>query len=144
MDTKSWFACSYNFSTVLSIHCSFYKKFLKLLYSAKFYACIWKNSIFIKTITTLRYRYGRCIYLLLINQFKLFSENEIESEKYLKYRTLIHGDPKHANFFFRRRRVSGDQEEKIEVGVIDFQWSGFGLAATGKEIFFTHDFEIIG
>ena len=62
-----------------------------------------------------------------------FSENNTESDKYMKYRTLIHGDPKHANFFFRQKQVSGDQSKKIEVGVIDFQWSGFGLAATGKK-----------
>jgi len=59
-----------------------------------------------------------------------FSEEPKGNDEYLKYRTLIHGDPKHANFFFRRRQVSDDEEEKIEVGVIDFQWSGFGLAAT--------------
>ncbi|VEU39548.1 unnamed protein product [Pseudo-nitzschia multistriata] len=44
---------------------------------------------------------------------------------FARYRTLIHGDPKHANFFFRKKQESG-----IEVGLIDFQWSGFGLAAT--------------
>eukprot|EP00934_Nitzschia_sp_Nitz4_P006016 Nitzschia sp. Nitz4//scaffold131_size63436//25536//27848//NITZ4_006272-RA/size63436-processed-gene-0.116-mRNA-1//-1//CDS//3329535259//6006//frame0 len=43
-----------------------------------------------------------------------------------KYRTLIHGDPKQANIFFRNR--AGD--DLFEVGLIDFQWSGFGLAAT--------------
>ncbi len=61
-----------------------------------------------------------------------FSDDLIENTQCMKYRTLIHGDPKHANFFFRRKRVSVDDEEHIEVGVIDFQWSGFGLAATGK------------
>jgi len=59
-----------------------------------------------------------------------FSEDKVENNEFMKYRTLIHGDPKHANFFFRRKQVSDDEEEKIEVGVIDFQWSGFGLAAT--------------
>ena len=45
---------------------------------------------------------------------------------YLKYRTLIHGDPKQANLFFRKNDKGGS----LEVGLIDFQWSGFGLAAT--------------
>jgi hypothetical protein len=62
-----------------------------------------------------------------------FSGDIKETEEYTKYRTLIHGDPKHANFFFRRRQLSEETKETIEVGVIDFQWSGFGLAATGKE-----------
>jgi len=39
--------------------------------------------------------------------------------------TVIHGDAKSANFFYRRNS-SGD----IEVGVIDFQWTGLGLCAT--------------
>ncbi len=43
-------------------------------------------------------------------------------------RTLIHGDPKAANLFFRERPGGSDGE--LEVGLIDFQWSGFGLAAT--------------
>jgi hypothetical protein len=66
-----------------------------------------------------------------------FSEDPKGNDEFMKYRTLIHGDPKHANFFFRRRQVTDDEEEKIEVGVIDFQWSGFGLAATGKETHFS-------
>jgi len=41
-------------------------------------------------------------------------------------RTLIHGDPKAANLFFRERPDAAG----LEVGLIDFQWSGFGLAAT--------------
>lgn len=47
-----------------------------------------------------------------------------KDESFQRYRTLIHGDPKQANLFFRR--TGGD----LEVGLIDFQWSGFGLAAT--------------
>merc|ERR1719162_2500789 len=54
-----------------------------------------------------------------------FSEHGTENKDFIKFRTLIHGDPKHANFFFRQNKDSD-----IEVGVIDFQWSGFGLAAT--------------
>jgi Ecdysteroid kinase-like family len=46
-----------------------------------------------------------------------------ESTDLQKYRTLIHGDPKQANLFFR-----GDAD--LQVGFIDFQWCGFGLAAT--------------
>lgn len=42
------------------------------------------------------------------------------------YRTLIHGDPKQANIFFRQNKEGGG----LDVGLIDFQWCGFGLAAT--------------
>lgn len=54
-----------------------------------------------------------------------FPEDETDGEM-LKYRTLIHGDPKQANFFFRRN----PDDNELEVGIIDFQWTGFGLAAT--------------
>ena len=51
-----------------------------------------------------------------------------------KYRTLIHGDPKQANIFLREKKASvinkGDTAPNLEAGLIDFQWSGFGLAAT--------------
>jgi thiamine kinase-like enzyme len=39
---------------------------------------------------------------------------------------LIHGDPKQANIFFRRET----KYSSVQVGLIDFQWCGFGLAAT--------------
>ena len=39
-------------------------------------------------------------------------------------RTIIHGDPKAANVFVR------DGEAGVDVAWIDFQWTGFGLAAT--------------
>lgn len=42
------------------------------------------------------------------------------------WRTLIHGDPKAANLFLR----GGKEGAATEVALIDFQWSGFGLAAT--------------
>jgi len=42
-----------------------------------------------------------------------------------QYRTFVHGDPKQANYFLRRRN-----DGTIDVGSIDFQWAGFGLAAT--------------
>lgn len=45
-----------------------------------------------------------------------------------KYRTLIHGDPKQANIFLHNG--DGSVNVEPEVGLIDFQWSGFGLAAT--------------
>lgn len=47
------------------------------------------------------------------------------SETYRKYRTFTHGDPKSANIFMRK-----DGTDELQVGLIDFQWSGFGLAAT--------------
>lgn len=56
------------------------------------------------------------------------------SKEYHKYRTYTHGDPKQANIFFRQSE-SGDDE--LEVGLIDFQWSGFGLAATDIAHFVT-------
>ena len=39
--------------------------------------------------------------------------------------TIIHGDAKAGNFFFRGKPSSA--ENPLEVGLIDFQWSGFGL-----------------
>jgi len=46
------------------------------------------------------------------------------------FRTLIHGDPKAANLFFRDSSVGlREFEYEDEVGMIDFQWSGFGLCA---------------
>jgi len=53
--------------------------------------------------------------------------SDVTSE-FSPYRTFIHGDPKQANIFLRESsHIDG---ERIEVGLIDFQWSGFGLAAT--------------
>ena len=45
------------------------------------------------------------------------------------FRTLIHGDTKAANLFIRPRK-SDDAATEVEVGLIDFQFAGFGLAAT--------------
>ena len=48
-----------------------------------------------------------------------------------RYRTVVHGDPKAANLFFRpRAKAAGDDAGGLEVGMIDLQWAGFGLAAT--------------
>lgn len=52
-----------------------------------------------------------------------FAVDEL-AEEYRKYRTFAHGDPKQANLLFR---PSGSG---LEVGLIDFQWAGFGLAAS--------------
>ena len=49
------------------------------------------------------------------------------SKKYNSWRTLIHGDAKSANIFLRDSR---EGQTHVEVGLIDFQWCGFGLAAT--------------
>jgi len=52
--------------------------------------------------------------------------------------TLIHGDPKAANFFFRPKQQEGaandlyscpGETELPEVGLVDFQWTGWGVAA---------------
>ena len=51
-----------------------------------------------------------------------------EQQSLERYRTLIHGDPKGANLFFRDGAAGLDGER--DVGVIDLQWCGFGLAAT--------------
>jgi len=48
-------------------------------------------------------------------------------QEYREYRTFTHGDPKQANLLFRRE---SNAPSKLQVGLIDFQWSGFGLAAT--------------
>ena len=54
--------------------------------------------------------------------------NDPESSKqYNSWRTLIHGDAKSANIFLRE---SEESQSQVQVGLIDFQWCGFGLAAT--------------
>ena len=60
-----------------------------------------------------------------------FAADDKTAESYKEYRTFTHGDPKQANLFFR---PDGDS---VEVGLIDFQWSGFGLAATDVAHFMT-------
>ncbi|KAK3249234.1 hypothetical protein CYMTET_41330 [Cymbomonas tetramitiformis] len=55
-----------------------------------------------------------------------FDQRYSTSELADSQRTMIHGDPKAANVFFRPT----DAEGGCEVGLIDFQWTGFGLAAT--------------
>jgi len=50
-------------------------------------------------------------------------DGELDVQAYSKlseYQTIIHGDPKAPNFFFRN---------ESELGVIDFQWSGIGIGA---------------
>jgi thiamine kinase-like enzyme len=55
-----------------------------------------------------------------------FNDGNAVSTAYAKYRTLVHGDPKQANIFLRSRHDA----HGLEVGLVDFQWCGFGLAAT--------------
>lgn len=52
-------------------------------------------------------------------------------EDYQKYRTFTHGDPKQANMLFKKTN------DNLQLGLIDFQWSGFGLAATDIAHFIT-------
>jgi len=52
------------------------------------------------------------------------------ADSYRKHRTFTHGDPKQANLLFNR-------SPELEVGLIDFQWAGFGLAATDVAHFLT-------
>ena len=50
--------------------------------------------------------------------------DEGPSSQFEKYKTFTHGDPKQANFLFK------EDDGGLQVGLIDFQWSGFGLAGT--------------
>ena len=83
------------------------------------------------------------------------AETDVDVGAYRQYRTLIHGDPKAANLFIRpkfrstRRAAAATptpgtagaptaagtpgtppEATAFEAALIDFQWSGFGLAAT--------------
>eukprot|EP00592_Proboscia_alata_P002688 CAMPEP_0194370156 /NCGR_PEP_ID=MMETSP0174-20130528/18459_1 /TAXON_ID=216777 /ORGANISM="Proboscia alata, Strain PI-D3" /LENGTH=504 /DNA_ID=CAMNT_0039147459 /DNA_START=189 /DNA_END=1703 /DNA_ORIENTATION=- len=69
-------------------------------------------------------------------------------EEYRKYRTFTHGDPKQANLLFHCTKSSestsspkstdaSSSTSTLRVGLIDFQWSGFGLAATDIAHFIT-------
>lgn len=66
------------------------------------------------------------------------------------HRTLIHGDAKAANFFFKPITKDADDRSECEweVGLIDFQWSGWGhpaldlaylIAASAAPELLTHD-----
>lgn len=57
--------------------------------------------------------------------------NEETKNDYQQFRTLIHGDPKQANYLFRQ------DSKALQVGMLDFQWCGFGLAATDIAHFMT-------
>lgn len=59
------------------------------------------------------------------NEAHPFGSNKPLSIAYDQFKTFTHGDPKQANLFFKK-----GVDLKLEVGLIDFQWSGFGLAAT--------------
>jgi len=59
-------------------------------------------------------------------------EDPTLAAEYQKYRTFTHGDPKQANLLFRH--LPGGE---LEVGLIDYQWAGFGLAASDIAHFFT-------
>jgi len=50
--------------------------------------------------------------------------NEQQREEALKWRTVLHGDPKAANVFLR------ESQDGFEAALIDFQWAGFGLIGT--------------
>jgi len=64
--------------------------------------------------------------------------DETLAESYKEYRTFTHGDPKAANLFFKKgAKISKLTQSELQVGLIDFQWSGFGLAATDIAHFFT-------
>ena len=49
------------------------------------------------------------------------------ARQHAAWRTIVHGDAKAANVFLRETSESSNQ---LQVGLIDFQWCGFGLAAT--------------
>ena len=54
---------------------------------------------------------------------------EVAAKVHGKRQTVIHGDAKIANFFFRDSFSGSGDGGRPEVGLIDFQWSGPGLAA---------------
>jgi len=58
------------------------------------------------------------------------AESGGDAERSMPQRTLIHGDPKAANIFLRHQKDHELGDSTCEVGLIDFQWCGFGLAAT--------------
>ena len=48
-------------------------------------------------------------------------------DEFQRYRTVIHGDAKPGNFFFRPQQGGCSN---LDVDVIDFQWTGGGLGVT--------------
>lgn len=58
------------------------------------------------------------------------SVKRVNSDWAAKWKTVIHGDPKAGNIFFREADEVSDANESWEVGLIDFQWMGFGLGAS--------------
>jgi len=65
------------------------------------------------------------VYGMVRNSTVLYGTVRYGTVRYDIAQTLIHGDPKSANFFYRARGDGG-----VDVGVIDFQWTGAGLCAT--------------
>ena len=57
---------------------------------------------------------------------KTAADTVLLHQQYAKYKTITHGDPKQANLLFQRQQ----DDTSLHVGLIDFQWTGFGLAAT--------------
>lgn len=57
--------------------------------------------------------------------------HQVGLDKNHPQRTLLHGDAKAANLFFRLKTADGSTEnsEHVEVGMIDFQWCGWGHPA---------------
>jgi thiamine kinase-like enzyme len=71
-----------------------------------------------------------------------YDDDSVLCDEYKKYRTFTHGDPKQANLLFRRNTSTNESSKskpssKLQLGLIDFQWSGFGLAATDIAHFLT-------
>lgn len=59
------------------------------------------------------------------------SVKQVDSGWAAKWKTVIHGDPKAGNMFFREKALSPlDGNCSWEVGLIDFQWMGFGVGAS--------------
>jgi hypothetical protein len=57
------------------------------------------------------------------------AEVQTQRSKQHPQRTLIHGDLKAGNMFFRQRRGTTTTTNAVDVGFIDYQWSGWGLGA---------------
>ena len=52
------------------------------------------------------------------------------------FNTLIHGDPKSSNWFFRRSRASATASSADDVAVVDFQWTGPARSGAGDVAYF--------
>ena len=60
-----------------------------------------------------------------------FDSSEMNQQQQHPHSTIIHGDAKSGNLFYRR---TSDDHDQV-VGLIDFQWTGFGLGSVDLAYF---------